>query len=139
MLTLLLSLLGVGGVGGIAAFFYPQTAVTLFSGVKRWASRVPPKVWLYLGIAAAIFGALVWHVIHEHRAVKAQVTAAYAQGRNDYAVKVEKQARAIEAKANAVTGAINQTIRDRHNEELGRIHATGDALRLRRAGSGSLP
>jgi hypothetical protein len=55
MLTLLASLLGVGGLAGLALRFLGV------AGVKKAAAKVPPKVWLFLAIAISL-GLAVWWI-----------------------------------------------------------------------------
>jgi hypothetical protein len=95
-----------------------------------WAG-IPRNVKIAL---LALLAGVAAYFVHQHYAGK-ELNAAYAKGRADYAAKVEKQAREIEAKAADVANRINQPIRDAHNEELGRIHADADAIRVRGAGA----
>jgi hypothetical protein len=134
MLGLLLSLLGLGSAGGIAAYIWPKAAMALLKGAKRQAKSITPRGWLYIGGAVAIVGGLTWHVLHERSRFKKAVAAAYVQGTADYAAKVEKHARQINERVSALVGPINQAIRDRHNEELGRIRADAGAIVLRGPG-----
>jgi hypothetical protein len=134
MTWLLLILKLLGGVGGTGLVGWGAHIAGVDRKVVTVAKGISPRGWLYIGCAVAVIGGLGWHAVHEHRSVKREVAAAYAQGRNDYAAKVEQQARQIEAKATAVTTQINQVIRDQHNEELGRIRASSDAIILRGPG-----
>lgn len=55
MIALIASVLGVGGVAGLALRFFGV------AGVKKAAGKIPPKVWLFLAIAAALALA-VWFI-----------------------------------------------------------------------------
>jgi hypothetical protein len=57
MITLIASLLGVGGVAGAVLRIFG------FAGVKKAAHKIPPKVWLFLAIAIAL-GLAVWFIDH---------------------------------------------------------------------------
>lgn len=113
----------------VAAFF--ARSALMSSPVGGLLKAVPRWAWIALAGALALLGAYLWH---QHAAHKA-LDAAYARGRDDYAAKVEAHARSIEAKAADLAARINQPIRDKLNENLGRIHADADAVRLRGPGA----
>lgn len=55
MIALIASVLGVGGVAGLALRFFGV------AGVKKAAGKIPPKVWLFIAIAIALALA-VWFI-----------------------------------------------------------------------------
>lgn len=72
ILPLILSLAGVGGIGGyIALRLFAPGLLAVIGGVLR---AIPPKVWLAIAALAFVCGLLWWH-IHE---VKAAYNRGYA-------------------------------------------------------------
>lgn len=82
-----------------------------------------PK-WLYIGIGiiAAVLLLLWWDASRIKAAEKRGSDAAYAA--------IEKQARAIEQRANRITAGTSTLLRNLNDEENSRISAGFDALRL---------
>lgn len=128
MLAALLSLLGVGGIAGIALRLFG------WAGTVAKVKKVPPKVWIALAIFAALVGAFFWHQHVAGKALKARYAAGDAAG---YArAKAEDKAAAdrIAARARSIEGKgreVTKKVEERHAQSLDRIHADARALRLR--------
>jgi hypothetical protein len=139
-MTILFSLLGLGGVGGIVAAWFMVPAFPLI--VNRILAAIPPKVlYALLGLIALTF-AVIWHG-HVVKQVKA---AAFAEGKTHTdgewktAYETEKAAfDKIMQVAKDRREKISTLERQRHDEAIRYNAALADDLRLRGPGRASAP
>lgn len=138
MLTLILSALGLGGVGIALRLFAPA----LFSTIAKGFAAIPPKVWLVLG-ALALLGGTYWY----HRSTVAdayeagKVAGAAARDAKWQASFDRMEAAADQWRANfeqSIT-KITERVRNENAAELRRIGARADGLRLHGPGQATAP
>ena len=95
-----------------------------FGKMPRWA-------WIALAVAVALLAGFLWHQLAAHKAID----AAEKRGEERAYANVEKQARELERKANALNAKITAEMRKRNDEENRRIAAAADDLRLHGPGA----
>jgi hypothetical protein len=103
----------------------------ILSGARAFLGKISPRTWLIIGCAVAAF---IGFLAHQHYAHKA-LAAAEQRGEATAYANVEKQARALEAKANAVSQKIAADLKEKNREENARVAAAADAIRLRGPGA----
>ena len=138
MLTLILSLLGGGGVIGAALFFIPGLGLA----ISRIVAAIPPKVWF--GIAAAIaLGLAFWlHQSHASQEIADARAAGKAEGIAEMRAEVAKiHADAVRWRDNyQITADQLSTAKRRlFDDEIRSTAALADALRLRGPGKAAAP
>lgn len=137
MLTAILSLLGLGGIGfGVALVMMPGLRLAV-SGI---IAAIPPRILLALG-AAVLLGGAFW--LHQARAA-GQIKAARAAG---YAAGVAEMKQSFDTLHGAVltwkqahqntAAALSDANRRRFDEDLRANAARADDLRLRGPGRAS--
>ncbi len=89
------------------------------------------RFWKPLLIGLAILAAVLWHQHIAHNAI----AAAEKRGEARAYANVERQARELTAKADALNGKIAGAMREKNREENARIAADADDLRLRGPGA----
>lgn len=131
ILPLILSLAGVGGIGGyIALRLFAPGLLAMIGGVLK---AVPLKVWLAIAALAFVCGLLWWHN-HE---VKAAYNRGYATATVERDAKWSDAFDTMHGAAQAYAAAFNQQsatlsnqIGARHEQDLRAIADRADALRL---------
>ncbi len=139
MLTILLSLLGVGGVAGLALRFLAPGLISKGMGLF---DRLPK--WLVYGLAALlVLGiAYFWH----GHVVKVAYREAYAAGEKD----ADRRWKGAFAEMKRASGQwrqnyekrssqLSDALRTAHEQDLRRIAADADDLRLRGPGRAAAP
>lgn len=134
-MSILLSLLGLGGIGGGIAAWFLVPAIPMF--IKPILSAIPTKVlYAALGLIALTF-AFIWHG-HEVKQIKAAAFAAgEAKADKDWQSAFDTMhAASNQWKANfeTKTAALSDEIRNRHDQDLRDIAARADDLRVRGPG-----
>lgn len=138
MLTLILSLLGGGGLIGAALFFIPGLGLA----ISRIVAAIPPKVWF--GIAAAIaLGLAFWlHQSHASQEIADARAAGKAEGIAEMRAEVAKiHADAVRWRDNyqITAGQLSTAKRRLFDDEIRSTAALADALRLRGPGKAAAP
>lgn len=100
------------------------------SPIGDFLKSVPRSIWM-LGIITLLAGGYLWH---QHAAQRA-IAAAEKRGEDRAYANVERQARELEAKANALNRSIAEQMRKRNDEQARRIAVAADGLRLRGPGA----
>lgn len=109
-------------------------SVLMQSPVGGVLKRISPKVWLYIAIALAVAGAVVWHQHAAHKALRTADATGYARALKDVAErqkKIDAAAVKLKQKVDARTAKIAQQERTHYDQDVARNHALADALRLR--------
>lgn len=133
MLFTILSSLGLTGLG---------LALWLVPGLRDFLRGLPWQVWAAIAALALIAGGLWWH----GRAVAAAHDAAFAAGRAHEAARWQGAFATMQQASNqwktnyeTAAAALSTERRLRHAEDLGRIAAAADDLRLRGPGKAAAP
>jgi hypothetical protein len=109
----------------------------LLKSLGGFVKGIPPKVWLILLGIAALIGAIVWHQLAAHKALKKADATGYARAKDEDAkalTKAHKEALAWKQTADAAKAKLAQEIKERNDEEARRIIRTADDLLVRGPG-----
>lgn len=133
MISAILSLLGLGGIGA-ALFFLPGLRAAV-AGICR---AIPPKVWLALACIALLAGAVWYHgrAVDRARAEGREAANLQWQGAFDTAHRAALQWRAAYQDTSTRLATIRK---EAHETERRRIAADADTLRLRGPGRAAAP
>lgn len=106
-----------------------------FLAVKTFLGRIPRTAW----IALAVIAILALGTCAHKRAVKKFGNERYAAGVAYEQARLEKKAKELKAKADAMTGKITTQLRTKHDEKVVVITRAADDLRVRGPGKASCP
>lgn len=130
MIAFIGSLLGVGGIAGVALHFFG------FAGLKKAAGQLPAKDWLIIGIALALGAAFFAHQHYAHAAIAAAEQRGYDRAIADVKAQQKRvDARARERKARIEAAATNITQKTEVHLEKTVTDIAGDARALRVRGA----
>lgn len=139
MLTAILSLFGLGGVGlGVALFLMPGLRIA----ISGFLSAIPRQVWIGLA-ALAVLGGAVWWVSHKIETARAE---GYAMGGKDREAQwasafdeMHRKAAIYKAGFEQVSREQADALRDKTDETIRRNAVAADDLRLRGPGAATAP